>query len=237
LILGFVVLVAAVLLQLGGKNSPPAYAARSGRLATMLPPSLDGWLVRDEPIGETESLRQRTEQVLSYDDYVFRSYRAVGNDFSIYMVHWAKGRMPTRLIALHTPDRCWTENGWTCEEARFNERVEGTRAALPAAQSRIFVSPEKSARVYVRFWLMADGKLYDFGERLNRMPAALRWIHQAACERFTENGEHLFVRITSSQSFESLERNSGYQAVMKKVSEILNETATPSSSQARRGAG
>ncbi len=131
--------------------------------------------------------------------------------------------MPARLVTIHTPDRCWTENGWTCLEATFNEQLRFDRQpGFPPAQRRVFQPPTRQPNVNVRFWLTTSGQPYDFGHRLNIVPSPLKWLGQVVEECFTESGEQLFVRIASNQSFESFDGDPGYEKVMTAVSTLLN---------------
>lgn len=88
-------------------------------LAAKLPLAPAGWVGRDEPLGNTERLRSAVEQNLNFDDHVNRVFEKQGKVFGAYVGYWSAGRMPVQKVASHTPDRCWSENGWTCTAARF----------------------------------------------------------------------------------------------------------------------
>src|SRR4051812_8877665 len=90
------------------------------RIADMVPREIDGWNVSDEPIGPTEAASASALKTLNLDDYAYRSFHRGGHFFTVYAAYWAAGRMPTRLVASHTPDRCWTENGMRCVETGFH---------------------------------------------------------------------------------------------------------------------
>ena len=93
--------------------------ARPVKLGELLPRSLPGWTGRDEPLGPNEVTRTAVERTLNYDDFVFRVFERGDLQVGLYVAYWAAGRMPLQKVASHTPDRCWTENGWRCEDMRF----------------------------------------------------------------------------------------------------------------------
>lgn len=99
-----------------------------------------GWTTREEPLGQTEIVNEAVLKTLNLDDYVYRRFQKGGHSFTVYAAYWARGRMPTRLVASHTPDRCWTENGMRCVDMRFRqEYAVGGRPLLPA-EYRVFTA-------------------------------------------------------------------------------------------------
>jgi len=229
---GWIAIVAtlgvACVAQFFHTDAPSVVASKSGQLEKMLPGSGDGWQATDEPLGPTESLRTATAQILNYDDFVNRRYRSNGREFSVYVAHWARGRMPTRLVALHTPDRCWIENGWKCTQSAFNITALPGRG-LPPAQERWFIPPNGSDRIYVWFWLTTDGIPYDFGNRTNSVPSPLRYLWQIARENFEVDGEQVFVRVNSPQPLASFANDPGFERVMLTVKALLDSARRVSS--------
>jgi hypothetical protein len=220
---GATVLVAALVFQqFGSRLEMPAAAGYKGDLARWIPEALPSWQVRDEPLGQNERVNAGVAEVLRFDDFIFRRYSKGEQSFSVYVAHWGRGKMPTRLVAEHTPDRCWVENGWTCDQ-RFERNpiaLEG-RALLPA-EYRIFRSPGSvTGSHHVIFWLLVDGKEYDFGQHKNLITHAVQWWAGAFSE-FARHRlpEHYFVRIASISPFESLWREPGFQTVMKSVADL-----------------
>jgi hypothetical protein len=94
---------------------------RGPHLAAAVPASLPGWTAREVPLGANEFLSSEAEKVLNYDEVVNREFSRGAETFSVYVAYWGAGKMPTRLVASHTPDRCWTENGWKCVAMKFKQ--------------------------------------------------------------------------------------------------------------------
>ena len=121
LIIPALVLAAAVGLQ-GTHLFRETPQASNVDLTQMVPLKLTGWEGRDVPLGPNEFIAGEVEKILNYDQVLNREYRRNGEAFGVYIAYWGPGKMPTRLVASHTPDRCWTENGWHCTAMRFKQK-------------------------------------------------------------------------------------------------------------------
>jgi len=147
---------------------------RGPHLARSIPATVDGWSSREVPLGTSEFLAGEAEKVLNYDEVLNREFNRGGEAFGVYVAYWGAGKMPTRLVASHTPDRCWTENGWRCLEMKFKQREIFEGSALQPAEWRLFETPGGSP-TYVLYWHLVDGRAYDYGDRFNAIPDPLLW--------------------------------------------------------------
>ena len=112
LVLPVLALVAAVGTQgLGAWRETPR--ARGPHLANLIATSVPGWLSRELPLGPNEFVAGEVEKTLNYDEVFYREYTRGEENFAVYTAYWGAGKMPTRLVASHTPDRCWTGRGGT----------------------------------------------------------------------------------------------------------------------------
>lgn len=218
LIFAAVVLAAAVGLQFVRLRdaTPGARAPRPLGLKQRIPAQLAGWSVSDEPLGPNEAARGAIERTLNYDDYVFRLYRRDGVTLGIYAAYWAPDRMPVQKVASHTPDRCWIENGWTCLDQRFAERIAVAGARLEPGQWRIFRAPGRDgAEQQVLYWHLVGGRLHDYGGRMATSPGLVAWWRDAIAYALAGSREQLFVRVTSSVPFERLQGEPGWKALVE----------------------
>ena len=87
-----------------------------GRLADLLPPAPPGWTRKEQPIADSPEMRQKVDELLSYDDGIFYVYTSGPLRLSVYVAYWQPGKMSARLVAGHTPDVCWVGAGWKCTE-------------------------------------------------------------------------------------------------------------------------
>lgn len=214
-----IVLAAALGLQcvrLGNvKDGDTLSPVRHIQLGTTLPKAVSGRDSVDEPLGPTEFLQTAVEKSLNYDDMVNRVYRSGARSFGVYVAYWSPGRMPAQKVASHTPDRCWSESGWTCEAMRIDDRIKvGDQLLLPA-RWRLFRPPvEGGAKQYVLYWHLVGGDLYDYGDGFNQRPDPLKWWRDTVHYALKGSSEQYFIRIMSAQALEELQGDVGFQEVL-----------------------
>lgn len=214
-----IVLAAALGLQcvrLGNvKDGDTLSPVRHIQLGATLPKAVTGWEAADEPLGPTEFLQTAVEKSLNYDDMVNRVYRSGGRSFGVYVAYWSPGRMPVQKVASHTPDRCWSESGWTCEAMRIDHHLKAGDQHLLPARWRLFRPPvEGGAKQYVLYWHLVGGDLYDYGDGFNQRPDPLQWWRDTLDYALKGSSEQYFIRIMSAQPLEELQADFGFQEVL-----------------------
>jgi hypothetical protein len=197
-----IILVLAIAAQAWGGLREVA-VSRGPHLEALMPPVPAGWTVREVPLGRTEFLQGEVERILNYDDVLYREYRRGDRGFEVYVAYWGAGKMPTRLVASHTPDRCWTENGWRCLEMKFKQVKQVGGTTLQPGEWRRFLPPAGGAETYVLYWHLVDGEVYDYGERFNAVPDPFRWWKDAVQQAVLGSREQYFVRLTSLEPLET----------------------------------
>jgi len=217
--LGLLLLV-AVGFQFGYRLREVAQPKPRVRIAEVVPRNLPGWSVSEESLGQTEAVSESTLKVLNLDDYVYRRFQAGGRSFTVYAAYWAKGRMPTRLVASHTPDRCWTENGMRCVDMRFREQYKIDGRPLLPAEFRVFTGGAGGEKTQVAYWHVVEGKVYDYGNRFNAVPHPWLWWKDTVAQAAYGSREQLFVRIASTTPLDQLWINKDFQAVMEKIASM-----------------
>ncbi len=190
---------------------------KAPHLDRMVPASVPGWRVRNVPLGPNESVQSAVRRTLNYDDVVYRDYSRRGVNVGVYVAYWGAGKMPTRLVASHTPDRCWTENGWLCEAMRFREvlTVEGRRW-LPA-EWRLFAPPGGGPATYVYYWHLVDGRVSEASGRFNSIPSPVAWWRDTVRQATRGSSEQYFIRITANTSFDHFWSDPGFQEILRGV--------------------
>jgi hypothetical protein len=134
--------------------------------------------------------------------------------------------MPARFVASHTPDRCWTENGWHCAEMRFKQKEPFEGMALQPAEWRLFNPPDGGSPTYVLYWHLVDGRIYDYGERFNAVPDPLRWWKDAVQQVLMGSREQFFIRLTSNGPVERLWGDPGVAEVLRSLQRLGLSNAT-----------
>lgn len=223
-ILGLIgaVLCGAIALQLVNfrdiKEGDRSAEATPVGLAQRVPAELPGWKGRDEPLGPNEVVKTAVERILNFDDVVNRVYEKGTVRIGIYVAYWAPGRMPIQKVASHTPDRCWTENGWKCEKMRYADRVRAGALVLDAAQWRQFEPPGATGqKEFVLYWHLVGDQLYDYGERFNATPHPLQWWRDTMKYAFSGSDAQYFIRLTSNRDFSELTADPGWSQLLGAV--------------------
>lgn len=215
--LGFVILALVVALQIHNPFQNEPGESKSPHLGEYVPTQARGWEVEDKDIGPTESLRNRAIGILNFDEYIYRNYsRANGSEFfEVYIAYWAPGKVSTMEVSSHTPDRCWTENGWQVLERKHavQEVINGTRL-LPSEWRKFEINGNEQ---YVHFWHLVGGKPYSYGERLNKFPTPVSYVRDVLQSEILGTGEQYFVRVNTNIPFEELWKNPGFQKVIEGV--------------------
>jgi hypothetical protein len=177
----------------------------AGDLVKKFPASAGGWFGRDEALGPSEFVSGAAARILNFDDYAYRIYRKGNRTLGVYVAYWAPGRMPTHKVASHTPDRCWTENGWKCDEMKFAQPVSYAGHDLKPAEWRKFTPPGgQGGTQYVLYWHLVGDELYDYGERFNRSPHPVKWVRDSLAYAMKGSQGQYFIRLTSDQPVENL---------------------------------
>ena len=201
-------------------NPQTTTIAREAKLG-LLPSTIIGWKSQELPLGLTEQDARTAESVLNLEKHVYREFRKDKYIITLYAAYWGYGRMPTQLVALHTPDRCWTENGWNCIEMRFNERITAGVNTLKPAQWRRFTSQYPSHNgQYVLYWHLVGGKIYNYGERFNMVPSVWLWWRDATLNLINQSPEQYFIRLTSNHPFGDYSDEKGWNEIIMSLASI-----------------
>jgi hypothetical protein len=203
----------------------------SGDLVKKFPNNSGNWIGRDEPLGPNESVAGAAARILNFDDYAYRIYRKGNRSIGVYVAYWAAGRMPTHKVASHTPDRCWTENGWKCDDMKFAVPVAFGGQALKPAEWRKFTPPGGGGTQYVLYWHLVGDEIYDYGERFNSRPHPIKWVRDSIAYAMKGSREQYFIRLTSDQPVENLLSDPELAPVMQMLASLglRLDPATPDS--------
>lgn len=220
----FLAVATVVFLQLA-RPSQKAEDAEPPSLEAIIPARLAGWQVKDKPLGATEAIEHAAQRRLNLDAFVYRSFTRGKINFEVYVAWWAPGRMPIQRVASHTPDRCWTENGWACTDMVFDKPLAYEGIALKNTEYREFEiegSPQ-----YVYYWHLLGDEVYDYGKRFNAVPDPWLWIKGALSSYFGGPKPQTFIRVNSNIPLEELREYAGFRQVMLRVADLgLKKEAT-----------
>lgn len=197
-------LVSAMALQLFGVGQSRGKPVQKDLVALLPTGGNLGWSMEDLPLGNTESMQNNVEKRLNFDSFIFRRYTRGNANIAIYLAYWGPDRMDTRLVASHTPDRCWVENGWQCTDKAFGTELDVGGVQTKPAQGRTFIYPSTNDVQHVFYWHLVGDKVYDYGERLNKFPDPIQYFRDFAQQLKNGRPEQYFIRISSSIPSEQL---------------------------------
>jgi len=182
----------------------PGYAPPD--LMAILPEQADGWKVEtDTDIYqfsaqlETEHLAQRTYQRATTKGLM---------QVTIYLAYWPAGQTPVSAVATHTPDACWPGSGWVAVpvDAPRQYLAVGNRVLTPA-EARLFQIGDYPQHVW--FWHLYDGRpLTHTDPRSWSRLLKLAWTYG-----FRNDGDQLFVRVSSNRPWSDLQHEALLQDV------------------------
>ena len=214
-----IVLIVGISLQVVAKMRPVPEGTLTAPLSEMILLEIAGWEVEDLDLGPTESVTQRSYNLLKLDDFVHRNYSRGGENFSVYIAYWKPGKMPVRLVNQHTPDRCWTEVGWTCTDREWN--VEKTVDGQPLQPGQWGIYELEGYKNHTYFWHIVGGKVHWYGgDRINTKSSLT-----SVWEDFTKYGlnvyrEQFFIRIVSGQPMDDLWEEAAFKEIMLDLAEL-----------------
>jgi hypothetical protein len=190
-------------------------------LATLIPSSHPGFVVKDVPIYDTEEMRQRVVEYLNYSDAIFRVYKSPRFELGVYLAYWEPGRMSHRLVAGHTPDICWVGSGW-----KRTERIHNYAFSFPApggdareirlAPAQYGVYEVSTQRQHVFFWHVVGDRL-----EVNMHGDKPKWnafLSDLVEYGFEQRAEQYFVRISCDKPFEEIRNDSLFRSILLAVS-------------------
>lgn len=211
-VFGFVVLGLGIALQIHNPFKVEVSDGRGVHLEQYIPTEVSGWRAVPREVGDTERLRSVVERTLRYDDVTYWQFADGERFFEVYAAYWGDGKMPTQMVASHTPDRCWTENGWRILQRQSNivNELDGV-PILPAQWRRFSINDHIQ---YVYFWHLVGGTPYDYGERIHSRPGVFQWVRDAIRYHLSGAAEQYFIRINSNLPFDELWEDAGFREVV-----------------------
>ncbi|MBT3468719.1 MAG: exosortase-associated EpsI family protein [Opitutae bacterium] len=217
LVLGTLFVLMGIILQFMPRPDRSS-AGRGVHLKEALPFEVHDWDVEERELGETEAVRAATDKQLRFDDHVFRVYSKGRISFDVYVAYWAPGKMPIQLVASHTPDRCWTENGWLCTDMQFSVALHKRGLDLKPAEVRSFEMDRNIRNVI--YWHLVEGEPYEYGRRFNDTPHLGKWLQGFWDGLWQGQPEQYFIRVSSPLPFKELWREPVFLEVVDSLSEI-----------------
>ncbi|MGC9451326.1 MAG: exosortase-associated EpsI family protein [Oceanipulchritudo sp.] len=213
------ILFMGISLQVYSQLQPVPESSLKTPLEEAIPQEIAGWEVTDLDLGPTESVTQRSYSLLRLDDFVHRQYRRGDRSFSVYIAYWKPGKMPVRLVNQHTPDRCWTEVGWTCTDREWNIEKTVNGRELQPAQWGIYTIRDYTNYTY--FWHIVGGQVHWYGgERINTKSSLTSVWEDFRKFGLNVHREQFFIRVVSPEPMDDLWEEDAFLEVMSALADL-----------------
>lgn len=200
-------------------NRRPAYLEAIPDIANMLPQKLPGWSSEDLPVGETEEVKRMMDQILNYDNAIFREYKKGFTKVQVYISYWTPGKAHFRLVYGHTPDICWVNGGWKpiVQDPAYHYVIGDTNPIyLKVGQYREFEFGHENT--HVLFWQLLDGEPFTYGNY--GIPPATAIFTDILDRGFDQKPEQWFIRISANVPFDRLKNDSGFEMLMRAMTKF-----------------
>jgi hypothetical protein len=158
-------------------------------------------------------MKEKTEQILQYDDYKYFEYRKGGDVLTLYIAYWSPGKINPKDISWHTPDVCWVMNGWTRDWYETAARREYGGVKLKPVEDRKFSAGKQP--MYVMFWHTVDGSIHSYGTAgFNPWYSTIvdMWRYGLNIRR-----KQFFVRLASNVPFHDLNSDPGFVELLNSL--------------------
>ena len=116
-----------------------------------------------------------------------------GGRVSIYIAYWRAGKMASRLVAGHTPDVCWVNNGWKRIAAEQVTAWGREDRIIPSAEVRAFEI--RGQTEHVVFWHLSGGESVSYGTMGSAPWYAV--ITDLWAKGLDQNPEQFFFRVSA----------------------------------------
>jgi hypothetical protein len=214
---GLVLALAVGLVMTGMSQSPPRFTGEFDRLVPGAEEAR-GWQVEDLPIAGTPEAQRMVDELLNFDQAVFRTYARGDLRISIYLAYWRPGKMQPKDIGRHTPDSCWVLSGWkrTAMHTREDLRLkDGRRVRL--TEHRTFVAQNQVEHLV--FWHVIEEATHSY--RTGGRPP-WHWLVTDSLRRgLNQKPEQFFLRISSNRPLEGFWTNELVQEVVGRIPGIV----------------
>ncbi|MGJ8641533.1 MAG: exosortase-associated EpsI family protein [Opitutaceae bacterium] len=216
LIFGFLTLLSALGLRGYFALVPPPEPTLHERLTDIVPEKLSGWSIKDHDMADSPESASRISEFLNFDDALFRVFKKDDTSVGLYIAYWSPGKASYRWAGAHTPDTCWVQNGWSCDEREYSVPFKHESESFEPAEYGVYSKNGTSQNVY--FWHLVGGEAFGYKQQdgHNIFGALLDIKHHGLDLR----NEQFFIRLSSNESLETLKSMDGFSEILDSLSAI-----------------
>lgn len=196
-------------------------------LVEIISADIPGWESEDLELASSMEMQERTEEILNFEEAVYRVYKKGGREIGVYVAYWKPKQMPIRQVQSHTPDICWVRNGWQMEDRADAIPFKAGEVDLFPAEYRTFTWNGAGQLTYVYYWHTVGDTIYvnrtEAGEfdRLDPIKTIFKFGLDQMQEQF-------FVRISSNRPFDNIfQSDPGMAQLLEELSDLTLAAPTP----------
>lgn len=197
-------------------------------ITDIVPGEIDGWMIEEQPLAETEGMRQYVGKFLQFDQYVSRIFRKGDLEVVFYTAYWAPGGKTPFDAGGHNPDSCWVNFGWTRDAREYavsGRKLEG-RELLPY---EFGIYSKDGTTQPVIFWHLVNGTPFMYqnqktgwrdglGGAIDRIGVRIEDFKRFG---LNQRREQMFVRISfPNQDMEKVWANPDFQKLLLSVDRL-----------------
>ena len=197
-------------------------------IAEIVPEKIDGWIVEEQPLAETEGMRQYVGKLLQFDQYVSRIFRKGELEVVFYTAYWEPGGKTPFDAGGHNPDSCWVNYGWTRDVREYfvSGRAVKGRELLPY---EFGIYSKDGTTQPVIFWHLVNGEPFRYeNQKLGWRDGLGGAIDRTSVriedfKRFglNQRREQMFIRISfPNQDMEKVWNNPDFQELLLSVDRL-----------------
>ncbi len=197
-------------------------------LESIVPREIDGWTIAEQPLAETEGMRQYVGKFLQFDQYISRIFRKGDLEIVFYTAYWAPGGKTPFDAGGHNPDSCWVNYGWTRDAREYGvseRKIEGRE--LHPYEFGIYSKDGITQPVI--FWHLVNGTPFAYQKQKTGWKEGLAGaidrvgVRIEDFKRFglNQRREQMFIRISfPNQDMEKVWANPDFQKLLLSVDRL-----------------
>tara|TARA_Y200000002_G_scaffold212208_1_gene175094 strand:- start:16040 stop:16582 length:543 start_codon:yes stop_codon:yes gene_type:complete len=167
-------------------------------------------------MAESPESSARISEFLNFDDALFRTYSNGRIHVGVYVAYWSPGKASYRWAGAHTPDTCWVQNGWACNERQYSIPFSNKNVAFELAEFGVYEKEGKTQQVY--FWHLVGGHAYSYKQNDgHNIFAALIDIKSHGLNL---RKEQFFIRLSSNADIVTLKKMPAFGTILESLASL-----------------
>lgn len=196
------------------------------KLVDIVPEKIDGWTITEQPLADTEGMRQYVGKLLQFDQYVSRIFRKGDLEVVFYVAYWEPNGKTPFDAGGHNPDSCWVHSGWSRDDrvhAISDKKISG-RTLLPLEYG---VYSKDGVAQPVIFWHLVNGTPFAYeiegwghgiAGAIERVSVRMKDFKRLG---LNQRREQMFIRISfPNQDMEKVWANPDFQQLLLSVDKL-----------------